>query len=96
VQSLRLVVQFEVLAQAACLALGAGLGDEHDPVLWLVFTLVRGEFVGFYPYPFVDVGEHRYPTVLLNRLLVAVLFLGLASAVAFLDSRLGSPTTAIR
>jgi len=42
------------------------------------------------------VGEHGYPTVLLNRLLVAVLFLGLASAVAFLDSRLGSPTTAIR
>lgn len=65
------------------------------PLLWLVFTLVRGEFVGFYPYPFVDVGEHGYPTVLLNCLLVAVLFLALASAVAVMDRRRGR-TPAIR
>ncbi len=25
------------------------------PLAWFVFTLIRGEFVGFYPYPFVDV-----------------------------------------
>ena len=36
------------------------------PVGWLVYTLVRGAFVDWYPYPFVDVGEHGYGVVLLT------------------------------
>jgi hypothetical protein len=66
------------------------------PLLWLVFTLVRGAFVGFYPYPFVDVGEHGYARVLLNCLLVAVLFLALAAGAATLDRRLARKTTVER
>jgi hypothetical protein len=66
------------------------------PLLWLVFTLVRGEFVGFYPYPFVDVAEHGYPRVLLNCLLVAILFLVLAAGATFLDRRLHRKTTVER
>lgn len=58
------------------------------PVAWLVFTLIRGEFTEFYPYPFVDVNEHGLPTVLLNSLLIAVLFLGLAVGSALLDKRI--------
>jgi hypothetical protein len=66
------------------------------PLLWLVFTLVRGGFVGFYPYPFVDVAEHGYPRVLLNCLLVAVLFLALAAGATTLDRRLHRKTTVER
>ncbi len=66
------------------------------PLLWLVFTLVRGEFVGFYPYPFVSVVEHGYPRVLLNCLLVAVLFLALAAGATSLDRRLHRKTTVER
>jgi len=66
------------------------------PLLWLVFTLVRGEFVGFYPYPFVNVDEHGYARVLLNCLLVAVLFLALAAGASFLDRRLHRKTTVER
>ena len=33
------------------------------PVCWCIFTLVRGEMVGFYPYPFVDVGALGYGRV---------------------------------
>ncbi|GAA1550773.1 Pr6Pr family membrane protein [Kribbella hippodromi] len=58
------------------------------PLLWLAFTLIRGEFVGFYPYPFVDVSEHGYGRVLLNCLLVAVLFLALAAGATTVDRRL--------
>ena len=59
------------------------------PVAWLVFTLVRGPFVGdFYPYPFLEVLAHGYPRVLLNSLIVAVLFLALAAGAAALDRRL--------
>ncbi|GAA1134752.1 Pr6Pr family membrane protein [Kribbella jejuensis] len=66
------------------------------PVLWLIFTLVRGAFVGFYPYPFVNVDEHGYGRVLLNCLLVAVLFLALAAGATALDRRLRRKTTVER
>ncbi|ONI68349.1 F420-dependent oxidoreductase [Kribbella sp. ALI-6-A] len=58
------------------------------PVLWLAFTLIRGEAVGFYPYPFVDVGDLGYAGVLVNCLLVALLFLVLAFGATLLDRRL--------
>lgn len=58
------------------------------PLLWLAFTLIRGEGTGFYPYPFVDVGEHGYGRVLLNCLLVTLLFLALAAGATVLDRRL--------
>jgi hypothetical protein len=63
------------------------------PLLWLAFTLIRGKGTGFYPYPFVNVTEHGYGTVLLNCLLVALLFLALAFGAALLDRRMGSKTT---
>jgi hypothetical protein len=59
------------------------------PVAWLVFALVRGPLVGdYYPYPFLDVGAHGYPRVLLNCAVVAALFLGLAAGAHLLDGRL--------
>ena len=66
------------------------------PLLWLAFTLIRGEFVGFYPYPFTDVGLHGYARVLLNCLLVAVLFLALAAGATTLDRRLRRKETVER
>ncbi|HEY3508778.1 MULTISPECIES: Pr6Pr family membrane protein [Kribbella] len=66
------------------------------PLLWLVFTLIRGAFVHFYPYPFVDVDEHGYWRVLLNCLLVAVLFLALAAGANTLDRRLRRKRTVER
>lgn len=66
------------------------------PVAWLVFTLVRGPFVDFYPYPFLDVRLLGYGQVLLTCLLVAVLFLALAAGAAALDRVLARrlPTSA--
>ncbi len=55
------------------------------PILWLTVTLVRGEIVDWYPYPFVDVGDLGYARVLLNCALVAVLFIGLAFGAMGLD-----------
>ncbi|MEU0093033.1 Pr6Pr family membrane protein [Kribbella sp. NPDC006257] len=63
------------------------------PLLWLAFTLIRGEGTGFYPYPFVDVSEHGYGQVLLNCLFVALLFLALAFGAVLLDRRIGSSKT---
>ena len=66
------------------------------PLLWLVFTLIRGEGTGFYPYPFLNVTEHGYRTVLLNCLLVALLFLALAAGTTLLDRRIRPKTTVER
>ncbi|MFC5261264.1 Pr6Pr family membrane protein [Kribbella qitaiheensis] len=66
------------------------------PLLWLAFTLIRGEGTGFYPYPFMDVGLHGYGQVLLNCLLVALLFLALAAGATFLDRRIGQKATVER
>jgi hypothetical protein len=55
------------------------------PLAWLAFTLIRGPIVDFYPYPFLDVRDHGYPTVLLNGIVVGVLFLALAAAITAID-----------
>ena len=59
------------------------------PMAWLAFALVRGPLVGgYYAYPFIDVGDHGYPRVLLNCAVVAALFLLLAAGAHLLDERL--------
>ncbi len=58
------------------------------PVGWLVYTLVRGEIVDWYPYPFLDVDLHGYGVALLNCAGVAVLMLLLAFGAMWLDGRL--------
>lgn len=58
------------------------------PVLWLVYTLIRGEIVNWYPYPFLDAGEHGYGSVAITCLGIAVLFVGLAALAWKGDERL--------
>jgi hypothetical protein len=58
------------------------------PLLWGLFTLIRGPIVDFYPYPFIDVRSLGYPRVLVNVALVGVLFYALAAAAVALDGRL--------
>lgn len=55
------------------------------PLLWGVLTLVRGAWLDFYPYPFVDVLELGYGRVLVNALIVAGLYLVVAVGAAVVD-----------
>ncbi len=48
------------------------------PVLWLTYTLIRGAIWKWYPYPFLDVPSHGYPTVLLNAVIVTIVLAGIA------------------
>lgn len=63
------------------------------PVGWLVYTLVRGAFVDWYPYPFIDVGEHGYGVVALNCVGISALMLLLAWGAVRLDARLATART---
>ena len=63
------------------------------PIGWLTYTLIRGEFAEWYPYPFVDVTELGYATVLANCLGIAALFLACGGLAHLADRRL-PPTPA--
>lgn len=52
---------------------------------WGTFTLVRGEVVGFYPYPFMDPTEHGYVRVAINLVLIGVVFVAFAAGAHVLD-----------
>lgn len=68
------------------------------PMLWLTYTLVRGALVEdrdgrpYYPYPFLDVGEHGYRAAAVSIVLIALLFVALALGVGWLDRVLPRPT----
>jgi hypothetical protein len=63
------------------------------PVCWMVFTLIRGPIVDWYPYHFVDVTTLGYGKVALNSVWVAILFLGVSAAATALDARLPRPAS---
>lgn len=65
------------------------------PMVWLVFTLVRGAIIGWYPYPFTDVTELGYAQVALNCLLVTALFLALAAGAMGVDRLLSRSSRAV-
>jgi hypothetical protein len=55
------------------------------PLAWLAFTLIRGAFIDWYPYPFIDVVANGYGTVSRNCLFIAVFFVALAAGATALD-----------
>ena len=56
------------------------------PVAWLGYTLAHGAATSWYPYPFVNVGEHGYSRVLANCLVVTIV-LGVVAGAAWLVDR---------
>lgn len=58
------------------------------PVLWLVYTLVRGAIVAWYPYPFLNADELGYASVAATCLGIALLFVALAAGAWKIDERL--------
>jgi hypothetical protein len=51
------------------------------PAAYLAYALVRGEWLGNYPYPFIDVAALGYPKVLLNSLWLLLGFVVVAAAI---------------
>jgi len=65
------------------------------PVCWLIFTLIRGPIVDFFPYPFIDVNRLGYVRVIVNCVWVAVLYLGVAAAASAMDGWLARVRSAL-
>jgi len=58
------------------------------PLAFLAWTLLRGAVVHEYPYPFVDVTNLGYGTVMINSLMVGVLFVVLGLVLVGIDRAL--------
>lgn len=58
------------------------------PLLWIIYTLIRGAIWKWYPYPFLDVPTHGYPRVTLNAVLVTIVLTVVAALFAVGDRRL--------
>jgi len=55
------------------------------PLAYFIYALVRGYFVGSYPYPFIDVDQLGYPQVLINAVMVLVAFVVISLVVIAVD-----------
>ena len=51
------------------------------PVIYVVYVLARGEVLGSYPYPFIDVASLGYAKVLLNSLGLLVVYVVIGGVV---------------
>jgi hypothetical protein len=44
------------------------------PLIYVIFTVIRGYFINRYPYPFIDVIQLGYPTAILNAAIIIFIF----------------------
>jgi hypothetical protein len=63
------------------------------PAAYLVFTLIRGNITGWYPYPFIHAGELGYAKVALNAAMVLIAFIIVGTMLISINrmSKKGSP-----
>ncbi|MBG0739628.1 Pr6Pr family membrane protein [Paeniglutamicibacter antarcticus] len=57
------------------------------PVIWCIYTVIRGALTGWYPYPFINVTEQG-ALVIVNCILVGVVFLAVGFVYYWLDRTL--------
>lgn len=59
------------------------------PLIWVVFTLIRGAVDNWYPYPFLDPAHGGYGSVAVVSAAILVGFLVLATAIVAVGNALG-------
>jgi hypothetical protein len=63
------------------------------PLIYLVVVIIRGNFSGYYPYPFMDVNTLGFNKVLVNCGLVFIVFLVLSLLVVAIGRMMSRPAT---
>lgn len=52
-----------------------GMVWAYFPLAYLIYSLIRGHFMGWYPYPFLNVSKFGYTKVLVNSGLMVIAFI---------------------
>ena len=55
---------------------------------WIVFTIIRGEIIDWYPYPFIDVITKGWPRVIVNGIAISLAYVGTAFLFLLIDRAL--------
>lgn len=63
------------------------------PLVYIIYSLIRGGFSGWYPYPFVDVSELGLGRVLLNSVLFTGAFFVLSFLFVWIANRMRARVT---
>jgi len=69
-----------IFAEKGTLNWKQGITWTYFPFAYLIYSLIRGHFVGWYPYPFLDVTKFGYQKVLINAGFVVIAFVILGFA----------------
>jgi hypothetical protein len=59
------------------------------PLVYFIYALIRGEMIGSYPYPFIEVDRLGYSQVLVNAVLVLVGFVVISLVLVAVDRAKG-------
>lgn len=62
------------------------------PMLYIVYTFIRGSWMDVYPYPFIDVHLLGYPTALMNCTAIALSFYGLSLLFIAIGNKIANKT----
>lgn len=62
----------------------------YFPLAYLIYSLIRGHFVGWYPYPFLDVAKFGLSQVLINAGFVIIVFIIFSLAMIGFNKSIGS------
>jgi len=57
------------------------------PLLYVIFTVIRGYFINRYPYPFINVVKLGYPTAIFNATIIMFLFWLLSCLMIFIGKK---------
>ncbi len=55
------------------------------PIIWVIFTLIRGAVIDAYPYGFINVIDLGYPLALLNVFVILLIGIGICFALIGID-----------
>ncbi len=63
------------------------------PFFYLVYSLIRGQVLGIYPYFFMDIGVLGYKQTIMNCLFVLIAFVSFSGIFLSISRLLSNPTT---
>lgn len=58
------------------------------PIVYIIYTMIRGAFTTFYPYPFLDVTQQGWPATLVSIVLLSAFFIGLSLFMIFIAKKI--------
>ncbi len=82
------VLYWIVFIQKGTLKWKDGLRWTYFPLAYLIYSLIRGYFVGWYPYPFLNVAKFGYGQVFINAGFVVIAFFFFGALLIWVDQLL--------